>query len=110
MNTPIFIFAKQNNGDYIVRVNPYYLMKWKMINLGTSLDNSQNKLEREIKEKLKKLEELSYDLVWKALKERLRHLSLSEKKKLLQSEWDKGYLGKEDIPASVEKHFLKELS
>jgi len=106
----LFVFTKQSNGDYTVYVNPSYLTEWRSTHLGTAPSSIDTKEEIEAKTKLARLERLSYELVYKALKSRLRKLSTENKLALLKREWEGCWLGQVAIPSQVEKDFMNEFS
>ena len=106
----LFVFTKQSNGDYVVYVNPFYLTEWRSTHLGAFPSSIDTKEEIEAKTKLAKLERLSFELVYKALKSRLRKLSTEDKLALLKREWEGCWLGQVDIPSQVEKDFMNEFS
>uniref|UniRef100_A0A6H1ZKU0 Uncharacterized protein n=1 Tax=viral metagenome TaxID=1070528 RepID=A0A6H1ZKU0_9ZZZZ len=106
----IFIFTKQSNGDILAYANPSYLMNWRRTFLGTLPSRKDTKIENEVKVKLAELEQISYDLIWKALKSRLRTMTDKEKMDLLKKEWQASHLGNGNVPAQVEKNFMKEFS
>lgn len=106
----LFIFVKQTNGEYIITINPEYLANWRSTHLAAPISNADTDIEKRAKTSLIELEQKRFEIIWTALKSKLRKLSHQDKLELLKREWDKSYLFEEEIPAKVEKHFMTELS
>lgn len=94
----VFLFLKQSNGEYMIKINPAYLFYWRSIHFPTPLE-----LDLQLKLNV---------ATWNVIKEKLKRLSYEEKCDLLKRQWDLNavsVLEQMPIPESLKKHFLKEL-